>query len=265
MKYLFSKLGVMTVIGHSISVEQYNRRKLQQTKFSPGSADDVIMDSLITGDVILFNRRWYEYHLLVAIMVKAYELYYGGMYDHCGVIIQNEKGVPLVYENTPFGGTKLRPFEDRILKSKAPSIVVFTLTRGLNLSTEQKTLHRELILAELENKGRLTSGEIFSFVDCFYRSLFNKDTISDTECATSLVDMNAKFILGTYTKLDIVPHMIENDHVDSSSNAVRRLTLKDLAERRVTFSSMLRTSAEDRTGAVVELKFSNDDVYIRMR
>ena len=32
--------------------------------FSPGSADELLRDHLNTGDVVLFNRRWYNYFLI---------------------------------------------------------------------------------------------------------------------------------------------------------------------------------------------------------
>ena len=85
--------------------------------FLVGAIDDQIQDNLETGDIILFRRQWYKYHLPTALMIKVLQ-HFNGEYDHSGIIIQNDKGEVNILENTPFSGCKLRRFDKRILCSK---------------------------------------------------------------------------------------------------------------------------------------------------
>ncbi len=96
-------------------------------KFSPGSADELLQDSLKTGDLLLFSRRWYYYHIPEAIMIKFYQTLLDTEYDHVGVIVCDKYGEPSVLEKTYFGGYKLRPFSERIAYSKAHQISLVML------------------------------------------------------------------------------------------------------------------------------------------
>ena len=75
--------------------------------FVLGSADDIVRDNLHTGDIILFHRRWYNYHIPIALGIKLYQSINDCDYDHAGIIVQDQYGVPYVYENTPFQGHKV--------------------------------------------------------------------------------------------------------------------------------------------------------------
>ena len=109
--------------------------------FSPGSGDEVVKNGLATGDVVLFNRRWYRYHLPEALCIKAYQQLMGTDFDHVGVIVCDKYGTPHVFENSFFGGCTLRPFEQRVLKSKAQQIVVLPLLpRGEKRAEEEEKL-----------------------------------------------------------------------------------------------------------------------------
>ena len=55
--------------------------------FGAGSADDMLNDKLQTGDVILFSRRWYNYHLPQAACIKLYQMTHDASYDHLGVVV----------------------------------------------------------------------------------------------------------------------------------------------------------------------------------
>jgi hypothetical protein len=90
--------------------------------FSPGSADDTLNEKLKTGDIIVFSRRWYHYHLPQAVFIKLYQLIHDTSYDHLGVIVCDKYGTPYLFEHTFFGGHRVRPFEPRILYSRAHQI-----------------------------------------------------------------------------------------------------------------------------------------------
>ena len=84
-----------------------NNSSSNSNSFVLGSADDIVRDNLNTGDIILFHRRWYNYHIPIAISIKIYQYINDNDYDHAGIIIQDQYGVPYVYENTPFQGYKV--------------------------------------------------------------------------------------------------------------------------------------------------------------
>jgi len=112
-------------------VEFYNyeaRREAAERKtFSPNSGDVVLMNGLATGDLVLFSRRWYRYHLPEALSIKLHQMRHATEFDHVGVVVCDKFGVPSVFESTYFSGAKLRPFEARILHSKAQQILVLPL------------------------------------------------------------------------------------------------------------------------------------------
>jgi hypothetical protein len=109
--------------------------------FTPDSdffyVDDLIMDNLKPGDIILFNRHWYDYHIHRAILVKLYQITYGTDYDHCGIFLTDKTGQPLIFEMSPFGKPRLVPFAERILKSRSHLIVTLPLLPRKDLSNDE--------------------------------------------------------------------------------------------------------------------------------
>jgi len=115
------------------------RRRL----FSPGSADDVMSGDLKDGDLVLFARNCALYYPCGAAACAATKALTGIEYDHAGVIVRR-KGTACVAEAT-FSGVRLRPFEERVVCSRALNVVVRQLARPL--SPEQRTALREAALA----------------------------------------------------------------------------------------------------------------------
>jgi hypothetical protein len=276
---IFTKAFAFVVVGHALTVESTRMRTLENTKFTRGSADDMVMDDLVSGDIVVFNRKWYKYHLPTAAMIKLYQIYYKTDYDHCGVIIQNDKGEPYVFEKTPFGGYKIRHFEPRLMRSQAQSIIVIPLFPRQRLSTAQKNQSRDVISKELVNK-KSGSSEIFSFLKCFYAFMTVKAPLDDeivSSSTTSSVCMNAQFILDTLNKLDITPSPIEFGSENGLNNkSIDSLTLSDILARKVTFQQVILVSPQ--TGAniteekqaspestVQQLTLNKDNVQLRMQ
>jgi hypothetical protein len=106
--------------------------------FDEGSMEDMIMDSLHTGDVILFKRTWHTYHAPQAALIWLYRAISGSVYDHAAVVVEDKMGIPFLLE-TSFSGVKLRPFETRVLQSEAKEIVLVRLKPRPDLSNEQRT------------------------------------------------------------------------------------------------------------------------------
>lgn len=137
--------------GYTAWIEFSVRRRLPSAQdFSLGSADDIIQDNLCSGDVVLFSRRWYRYHIPMAIAIKWYQTFYDTEYDHCGVIVQDKFGNPFLFETLPFAGCRLRPFDKRILHSQAHQIVVLPIVPRDDDDIEQQ---QQYIQQQKNSKG----------------------------------------------------------------------------------------------------------------
>jgi len=137
----FAKITASIVLPASIYTGYVlNLRSVQpkETKFDIGSTEDRIMDGLSTGDVILFRRKWYNYHIPAAFTIASYRYKYNNIvYDHAGIIIEDTHGTPYLLENT-FSGIKLRPYDSRMIYSKAQEIILLPLLPRVDLSNGQR-------------------------------------------------------------------------------------------------------------------------------
>ena len=125
-------MGVgVALIGYTGAVIQHTLQHRQACRampeFSAGSADTILKESLRAGDVIMFSRRWYNYHAPEALAIKLYQLIHDTPYDHIGVIVTDKYGEPYIFEQTFFHGYRIRPFETRILYSRANQITAMML------------------------------------------------------------------------------------------------------------------------------------------
>ena len=139
---ILAKSVAMISVGYSGLVEYNTRRYMTKSNeliFWPGSADFEMNERLSMGDLVVFGRRWYYYHIPEALLIKTYKLIHWTDLDHCGVIITDNNGTPHVLESSFFGGYKLRTFEKRTLYSKAEQIIVIHLQpSGVSFNDFQK-------------------------------------------------------------------------------------------------------------------------------
>jgi len=124
-------IAAASVFAHTLYV--YGERRKSPTgrllQFSPGSQDDLIADSLRTGDVVCFSRDCVLYGLCGAAACVGRKAV-GGVYDHVGVVYLVH-GVPHVLEYTP-SGVKLRVYSARVRCSRSREVVVRPLRPQLN-------------------------------------------------------------------------------------------------------------------------------------
>lgn len=194
---MFRKIFASIFVAHASFVEYNNRFSKRDEEFSQQSADDLLMDSVATGDVLLFNRKWFYYHLPTAIMIKMHNIMYGkDSPDHAAVIVQDSLGTPFVYERTPFGGCKIRPYDKRILHSKAQLITLLPLNPRLELSIVQRNLNRANVHETIANSTWKDS-ELVRFVACSYNFMISSS--NGHVCA------NTEFLIDTLSKLNITP------------------------------------------------------------
>lgn len=143
--------------GYTAQVEYFRREahgKSRRASFSPNGGDEVLQDGLQTGDVVLFHRRWYRYHLPEALCICLYQALHGTAFDHCGVVVCDRYGAPQIFESTFFGGCKLRAYEPRILHSQSQQILLIPLLPRADLATPELHAH---IAACLRGAGFLHS------------------------------------------------------------------------------------------------------------
>lgn len=134
-------LGSSVILGYTGYIE-YKKSLVpvepQMKLFGPGTADEILMDNLSSGDVILFSRRWYNYHLPAALFIKLYQMIHDTEYDHCGVIICDDTGIPSVYELSLFGTLIIEPYPDRIIRSRAHQIVLVPIWPRTDFTTKER-------------------------------------------------------------------------------------------------------------------------------
>jgi len=173
-RYLFGWTG-LTVAAYSTIIEI--RQKFFHTvedKFKTGSADSILLDNINTGDIILFSRKWYNYHIPTAAMIIVNKYVSGSEFDHGGVIIDN-LGVPYFLERTPSGGLQCRKFEERIRHSKANQIILISAIPSAHLDS---VLGEKSTFQYLRSRFlRQTESEVSLFFKGLLQQLFFKKRI----------------------------------------------------------------------------------------
>ena len=122
--------------------ELYRTTHKYKLNFSPGSADEILLDSIKTGDIVMFSRRWYKYHVPQALYILAYQKLFNTEYDHIGICVCDKYGEPSILENTFWGGFKLRPFNERIVHSRSHTISIIMLNPRDAPEVEAGPAHR---------------------------------------------------------------------------------------------------------------------------
>eukprot|EP01041_Mallomonas_annulata_P010197 gene10197-21252_t len=157
----FFASSVATVVGYSILIEyrKSSNKDSSLGNFPVGSADDMISDSLKSGDLIFFKRRWYNYHVPKAAVIKLHQVLFGSEFDHCGIIIQAPLGVPYVLELTD-GGHKLTKFSSRVLQSQAHQILVIPIEPRVDLPMHQRQELTTYAMEKIHKTYNLGSSEL---------------------------------------------------------------------------------------------------------
>lgn len=107
----------------------------RRRQFSPGSADDVLSSELQEGDLVLFARNCALYYPGGAATCLAIKSLTDCEYDHAGVVMRR-KGQTCIAEST-FGGVRIRPFEERVVCSRALNVVVRKIEPPLTKSESE--------------------------------------------------------------------------------------------------------------------------------
>jgi hypothetical protein len=217
MRKLTPLTKTILIIGGSISLSytgyiEYRNNLIPVERdlklFGPGTADEILTDNLKSGDVVLFSRRWYNYHIPAAICIKMYQMIHKTEYDHCGVIICDNDGVPSLYELSLYGRLTIEPFSNRILRSKAHQIVLVPIFPRTDFSTAErlrlvKYARDEVLVSNAFPEcvslglGILYSGFLSIFGEEIAPKFISKYLGKSFECP------NAQIVLDCWHQLDI--------------------------------------------------------------
>ena len=246
---------------HGIVVHAY--RKELSPRFQPNSADALITEELRTGDLVLFSRKWYCYCLPMAASIRLYAYSYGCDYDHAGIIVLGDDGTPHVFELTPFGGYKLRSFEDRIRHSQSTHIIVIPFIPSLLLDPTQKGNLDSYISQKTQVRPSSSIPSAMECFDCWMGlSTYYLDCMRggrrDAQ-SSHFYCSNIKMIVEALSVAGYRPvlcrHGISKRKQPVAPRFVQQLTLKAVEDRSIAFAAIESPSEE--------VRLSVADVLIR--
>lgn len=170
---LFKISLVTPMIAYSSFIEvKYSTNQITES-FSAGSADNLIMDNLRSGDIVLFHHRWYHYHIPTAVIIKFYQFIHNCDYDHAGIIVQDEKtGVPYLLQNTPFQCYKLKRFDETILSSNAHRISIIKFNPVIQPTSNEEKGFRIHVQKLLQNTHDYKYMQAFIYYFYLFGSYF---------------------------------------------------------------------------------------------
>eukprot|EP00944_MAST-04C_sp_MAST-4C-sp1_P000193 g193.t1 len=145
------------------------------TQANIGSIDDKISESINTGDLVIFNRRCSLMNPCGAAACVGTKLASTKSkmidYDHCGVIIVRKDGTPHILEANYSSGVVLRPYDQRIIRSMADTIIVrpIHLERRSGIDTRANAFVNRLLEPDRREEQRSFHTSIFRFQHLFER------------------------------------------------------------------------------------------------
>lgn len=113
------------------------QRERADVSFAVGTMDDQIMDSLRSGDLIVFARRPGEMHAPAAGLCLAWRNASGSAFDHAAIVVKDALGRAFVLEQG-LAGAQLVPYARRITYSRANEIVVVRLRQELGAAAQRR-------------------------------------------------------------------------------------------------------------------------------
>ena len=177
--------------GYSGLISFHYRSKVPNNEgFDVGSIEDVVMDGLSTGDIILFRRRWYHYHIPANLLIAGEKYLFGSTYNHGGIIIEDKNGKPYLLENT-FSGKKLRPYDTRMLSSNAAQIVLIPILPRQDLSTEERKRNFDIASDYVHSTG---DGEGTGIFHRIMHKIMKKSIIKPCPSVKLIQDMSFKLL-----------------------------------------------------------------------
>eukprot|EP00743_Colponemidia_sp_Colp-15_P010343 GILK01011384.1.p1 GENE.GILK01011384.1~~GILK01011384.1.p1 ORF type:complete len:344 (-),score=23.12 GILK01011384.1:148-1089(-) len=112
------------------------------------ATDELIASNLRTGDILLFNRAWYQLNPLDAVTCLLSKYRSQTLWDHIGIILEKH-GIPYVCESTR-SGVQCQPYNDRLANAKGHDVAV----RSLNVRHDDELSSQlESFIQALRSRG----------------------------------------------------------------------------------------------------------------
>jgi hypothetical protein len=120
-------IGTHAIYIEATKLQHRNSIRKQSVSQSTQAFLEDVTNNVATGDIILFARKWYHHHIPMALSLAIYHSLHDSDYDHVGIIIHDDKGIPQVFEMTPYGGCSLKPINERVLYSRSHQIALIAV------------------------------------------------------------------------------------------------------------------------------------------
>lgn len=253
--------GSVSAVAITTFVDE-SRQKPKEANFQLGSADEDIANKLKEGDLLLFKRKWYFQKLPFMPYLPLTHWLHGSDYDHCGLVVMDPlQGIPYVLEVTPFGGSKLRTYEQRVLHTQAALVCILPLSAELSQSTRD-SLWKYAEAVSTENNASFIDNECILGYAGLLMTVWNGFVLKvrgaiEGSSGRSGEDRESKLIRYQCPSVELVMNALI--HVDlnprlerttkssegfSSSDEVKRLSCSDLlhASDRLAFVTTSRSA-----------------------
>ena len=194
-----------------------------------------------------FLRRYHQ-HIPAAITIKIYQSLHGE-YDHAGIVIVDKEGVPLLFENTLFGGRKLRRLDDRIMYSSSVYIGTIPLAPRDSFSREEQ--NKLLSFASEQSSGASSQNELQEQFSLLWNEFRQTTWARLTKATQTNSNENNKKTLNLCSNMKLLVESLGvlgvtvrsgGDRVNQRSDEV--LSLADIANRGLKLSKEMDTNAD---------------------
>ncbi|TDH71625.1 hypothetical protein CCR75_003540 [Bremia lactucae] len=128
-------------------------------QFITGTMNDIIMETLETGDLVFFQRKLTALQPLAALHTWIMRKHLRSRFDHCGWIYVDRLGRKYIVEET-LNKVQCRPYSARILTSQATEISVLTL--NVERSKKMQEAAKAFVVENVGRKSRTSLRQTMS-------------------------------------------------------------------------------------------------------
>jgi hypothetical protein len=262
LKYI--SLPVALVVGHTAFVAYQQQtsystaRKVIQTEstnpFNAASTDDLILDQIQSGDIIVFRRKWYLQYLPMALTILAYRQLTSSEFDHLGITLVDKYGKVWLLENTPFQGIRCELLSI-ILEEQTKASEIISLTGLLPRQTtrkpyfqnpqqwtQQQFLQKGSTASSSNSSLFLNTHEFLSFTKFIFQYWLNQTfSLPSSSTNLSILPMcpNMKIFQQVYQRIGIDLQSLNNNNnnqiASSTGEALSSVfvTLQDFEDKKL--------------------------------
>lgn len=228
--------------GHSAFVYYHNsniaKKAQSEVDFRPGSTNDMMLDFMNSGDIILVRRKWYYNYFPVAVSILLYRAVTQSEFDHLGVVALDKLGNPWIIENTPFEGMKCSKLADQL---KGSSSEIMTLVPLMPRPEKPVTIEK---VHEWTNRMKEMPDEVTALTkfstSVIWQNVFGRNSsVSSRESAEMNTGLcpNAQLLKENFDQLNIRVNFLvdmETEYATIKTIEDRQVQLKSKDQRNKT-------------------------------